>query len=111
VARHLPGFGVVHHHGRRSGKAYRTPVNVFPVSGGFVIALPYGRRTDWVRNVMAAGGCTVETRGRMVACVDPHLYRDPGRRGIRPLERAALAVLGVEDFLSLVTRDSHTATG
>lgn len=110
VARHLPGFAVVHHHGRRSGRAYRTPVNVFPVSGGFVIALAYGPRTDWVRNVVAAGGCTLETRGRMVACGEPRVYRDPGRHGIRPVERAALRAIGVEEFLSLVTLESLAAS-
>ena len=101
VARHLPGFGVVHHRGRRSGRAYRTPVNVFPVEGGFVIALTYGSRTDWVRNVQAAGGCSVETRGELVACDRPRLYRDPERRGIRPLERRVLGLIGVEEFLEL----------
>jgi hypothetical protein len=29
LARWLPGFGVVEHAGRRSGRRYRTPVNVF----------------------------------------------------------------------------------
>jgi hypothetical protein len=52
VAAHLPGFGVVHHRGRRSGRAYRTPVNLFPTQRGFVIALTYGPRTDWMRNVL-----------------------------------------------------------
>ena len=110
VARYLPGFGVVHHRGRRSGREYRTPVNVFPVPGGVVIALTYGPRTDWVRNVVAAGGCTLETRGRMVACGEPRVYRDPGRGGIRPVERAALRAIGVEEFLSLATLESLAAS-
>lgn len=101
VARWLPGFGVVVHRGRRSGREYRTPVNVFPVPGGFVIALTYGPQTDWVKNVLAAGGCRIETRGRSVTCVDPRVYRDPERRGIRPLERAILPLLRVDEFLSL----------
>lgn len=101
AAAHLPGFGVVHHRGRRSGRPYRTPVNVFPVEGGFVIALTYGAHTDWVRNVLAAGGCTLQTRGRSVECVEPRLYRDPQRRGIRPVERTVLGWLGVDQFISL----------
>ena len=103
VAAHLPGFAVVHHHGRRSGRAFRTPVNLFPVEGGFVVALTYGSRADWVRNVLAAGACTVQTRGRLVPCVAPRLYRDPDRRGIRPVGRAVLGLLGVEEFLALRT--------
>lgn len=101
VARWLPGFAVVVHRGRRSGREYRTPVNLFPVPGGFVIALTYGPQTDWVKNVLAAGGCRIETRGRTVDCVEPRLYRDPDRRGIRPLERAILPLLRVDEFLSL----------
>ncbi len=101
VARWLPGFGVVVHRGRRSGREYRTPVNVFQVPNGYVIALTYGPHTDWVKNVLAAGGCSIETRGRSFVCTDPQLYRDPDRRGIRPLERAILPLLKVDEFLSL----------
>jgi hypothetical protein len=37
-ARRLPGFGVVVHRGRKSGREYQTPVNVFETSGGYVVA-------------------------------------------------------------------------
>jgi len=37
----LPGFGILTHVGRKSGKVYRTPVNVFRASSGFIIALTY----------------------------------------------------------------------
>jgi deazaflavin-dependent oxidoreductase (nitroreductase family) len=59
----LPGFGILRHAGRKSGKVYRTPVNVFRTPDGFLIALAYGRESEWVKNVMAAGGCQLETRG------------------------------------------------
>ena len=51
----LPGFGIVVHTGRESGREYRTPVNVFRYQGAFVVALTYGSGADWVRNVLAAG--------------------------------------------------------
>ena len=60
----MPGFGVIVHHGRRSGLRYQTPVNVFSAGNGYVIALTYGPETDWVKNVLAAGGCELRTRGR-----------------------------------------------
>ena len=44
LARWLPGFGVVEHAGRRSGRRYRTPVNVFRPGASYVIALTYGVR-------------------------------------------------------------------
>jgi deazaflavin-dependent oxidoreductase (nitroreductase family) len=98
-AARLPGFGVVHHRGRRSGRAYRTPVNVFPVDDGFVIALTYGPRADWVRNVVVAGGLRIETRGRLHDCTEPYLYRDPERTDVPAGVAVALRALGVEDFL------------
>jgi deazaflavin-dependent oxidoreductase (nitroreductase family) len=105
IAPWLPGFGVVVHRGRRSGRTYRTPVNVFATEGGYRFALTYGPDTDWVRNVLAAGGCELETRGRTVRLVAPRLYHDERRHGIRPLERRILRLLGVADFLALRTAD------
>jgi deazaflavin-dependent oxidoreductase (nitroreductase family) len=103
IAPWMPGFGVVVHRGRRSGRRYRTPVNVFPTGDGYRFALTYGADTDWVKNVLAAGGCQLETRGRVVRLVAPRLYHDEQRRGIRPFERQILRLLGVADFLTLQT--------
>jgi deazaflavin-dependent oxidoreductase (nitroreductase family) len=97
----LPGFGVVTHTGRRSGKRYRTPVNVFRRPDGFVIALTYGRDSDWVRNVLAAGGCELTTRRRRYRLRDPEIFEDPSRRAAAPLARPMLRLLGVHDFLRL----------
>jgi hypothetical protein len=62
-AARLPGFGILTHVGRKSGRVCRTPVNVFRAPEGFLIALTYGRDSEWVRNVVAAGACQLETRG------------------------------------------------
>jgi deazaflavin-dependent oxidoreductase (nitroreductase family) len=101
VAPWMPGLGLVIHRGRRSGRRYETPVNVFPAEDGYVFALTYGPDTDWARNVLAAGGCELRTRGRTVRLVSPRLYHDEDRRGIRPFERQVLRVLSVADFLAL----------
>lgn len=103
VAPWTPGLGVVVHRGRRSGKVYETPVNVFATADGYVLALTYGTGTDWVKNVLAAGGCELRTRGKVVQLTAPRLFHDEERRDIRPLERQMLRVLGVADFLSLTT--------
>ena len=103
VAPWMPGFGLVVHRGRRSGREYQTPVNVFQADDGFVIALTYGVGTDWVKNVQAAGGCELRTRGRVLRVGSPRVYHDETRHGIRPLERAMLRLLGVADFLSVKT--------
>ena len=67
----LPGFGVVEHIGRKSGQRFRTPVNVFPRAGGCAIALTYGSDSQWVRNVLAHGGCALETRGHTWQLTQP----------------------------------------
>jgi deazaflavin-dependent oxidoreductase (nitroreductase family) len=103
VAPRLPGLGVVVHRGRRSGRVYQTPVNVFAADDGYVLALTYGADTDWVKNVLAAGGCELRTGGRVIPMTAPRLFQDESRRGIRPPERQVLRVMGVADFLSLTT--------
>src|SRR5215472_1872365 len=101
IAPWAPGFGVVIHRGRRSGRLYQTPVNVFAAGDSYVFALTYGPDTDWVKNVRAAGGCGLRTRGRAIRLTSPRLYHDQSRQGIRPLERQVLRMIGVADFLSL----------
>ncbi len=76
VAGYLPGFAVVSHVGRRSGRAYRTPVNAFRTDDGYIIALTYGAQSDWVKNVLAAGSCELRTRGRRVCLYDPRIETD-----------------------------------
>jgi deazaflavin-dependent oxidoreductase (nitroreductase family) len=100
VARVLPGFGVVIHRGRRSGRQYRTPVNVFRTPDGYVVALTYGVG-DWARNVLAAGGCELETRHRTVRLTGPRLVRDPSRRAVPAPIRPLLAFIGVTEFIHL----------
>ena len=98
----LPGLGVVVHRGRATAKAYRTPVNVFPRPGGrYVLALTYGADTDWVKNVIAAGGCELLTRGKHIELTAPRLFHDETRHEIRMVERSILGLLHVYDFLEL----------
>ena len=116
VVRHIapraPGLGLVVHRGRRSGRGYQTPVSVFRTEDGFVIALTYGaQHTDWVKNVLAAGGCELRTGGRVLRVNFPRVYHDESRRGIRPLERQALRLLGVADFLSVKTAEDIIPNG
>ena len=111
VARQLPGFAVVSHVGRRSGRVHRTPVNLFRDGDRYVIALTYGSGTDWLKNVLAAGGCEVETRGRLVACTSPQVFHDPAAQQIRLPERPILRLLGVSDFLSLSASGAGTTPG
>jgi hypothetical protein len=74
-------------------------VNVFRDGDRYVIALTYGADAQWVRNVTAAGGCELITRGRRVRLREPEIVHDPSR-GLVPRPVAAiLAALDVDDFL------------
>lgn len=104
VAR-LPWFGILEHTGRRSGRAYRTPVMLFGSGTQRVIAMTYGPDTDWARNVVAAGGATVVQRGRLVRLREPTIVHDPSRRLVpRPI-RLVLRLIGAADFLVLTAAD------
>ena len=108
LAGRLPGFGIVVHRGRRSGRPYRTPINVFRAPGGYVAALTYGTDTDWVKNVLAAGGCEMEVRRRRVRLTDPRVVHDESRRDMPPGVRQLLGLIGVTDFLHLATAPPET---
>jgi deazaflavin-dependent oxidoreductase (nitroreductase family) len=77
LARRLPGFAILTHSGRKSGRAYTTPVNVFRRGDDYVVFLTYGSDVQWVKNVLASGSCSIETRGRIVELVEPELVTDP----------------------------------
>ena len=99
VASRLPGFAIVHHVGRRSGRRFRTPVNLFRAGDRSVIALTYGSDSEWVRNVLAAGGCEVETRGTRIALTGPEVIRDPSRALVPAPVRPVLRAAQVDEFM------------
>ncbi len=65
--------GVIEHTGRRSGRAYATPVVIERAGDGFLIPLAYGTKVDWLRNVQAAGRATVRVRGEVCQAVEPEV--------------------------------------
>jgi deazaflavin-dependent oxidoreductase (nitroreductase family) len=66
-------YGVISHTGRSSGRTYRTPIGAFPIEGGFLVSLPYGATTDWVRNVLAARRAELLHDGTTFTVVDPEV--------------------------------------
>ena len=82
----LPGFGILEHVGRKSGKPYRTPLNVFSTDDGVAILLTYGPDRDWLKNITAAGGARMRRHGKTIELTDPH---------VMPKAEAAPAVNGM----------------
>jgi deazaflavin-dependent oxidoreductase (nitroreductase family) len=98
------------HQGRSSGRTYRTPVNAFArPDGGFTLALTYGPDSQWVRNVVAGGGCTLETSGRSVRLTNPRVVQDPSRRPVPAPVRVVLGLLRVDHFMLLDPAGRQTA--
>ena len=87
AGRRLSPVAYMVHQGRRSGRQYRTPVMPLPLGDGFLVSLPYGADRDWVRNVVAAGRCTLLRGGRRFELTDPRLL---DAAGAAPLLPAAL---------------------
>jgi deazaflavin-dependent oxidoreductase (nitroreductase family) len=111
IARYLPGFGVIIHRGRKTHRLYRTPVNVFAAPDGYTVALIYGTESHWLRNVIAAGGCDLQTRGRVEELVAGRVFHDESRASVPWLPRKLLGLLRVADFLSLTRRPPHPPEG
>ncbi|MFZ0199524.1 MAG: nitroreductase family deazaflavin-dependent oxidoreductase [Candidatus Sulfotelmatobacter sp.] len=99
----LPGFGILTHKGRRSGRIYHTPINVFKTRDGFLIALTYGREAEWVKNVLAARGAQLETQGRHYDLSAPEIVHDPSRKNFPPVVRSVLWIIGANDFMQLTS--------
>jgi deazaflavin-dependent oxidoreductase (nitroreductase family) len=111
LARRLPSFAVLTHHGRKSGRSYRTPVNVFRRGDRYYFYLTYGSDVEWVKNVLATGSCAIETRGRIVELVEPELITDPELRPapahVRLVERH---FAGATQYLSMRASSSTSST-
>jgi deazaflavin-dependent oxidoreductase (nitroreductase family) len=78
--RWFPGWAVVHHLGRKSGRSLAVPVAVVVTPDEFVINLPWGAGTNWVRNVQAAGGCTIRWRDADHRTGDPRILGETEAR-------------------------------
>lgn len=64
---------VVRHVGRNSGRSYETPVVAVKHGDSFLIALPYGERTDWTKNVLVSGAASVVTHGHSYEVDEPRV--------------------------------------
>jgi deazaflavin-dependent oxidoreductase (nitroreductase family) len=100
--RPFPLWAVVHHRGRRSGRSYHVPVAIRASSDSFTIPLPWGDETHWLRNVMAANGCSIRWRGTEHVATTPRVIGFEDAAGaFHPIQRFILRAAGVRSFLEL----------
>ena len=99
---YLPAFGRIEHVGRKSGRRHVAPMMAFRTGDRrrLTFALTYGPEAEWVRNALAAGDFTFDSRrsGRL-HLVAPHVVHDPKRRAMPRIVRTVLGIMQVDDFL------------
>jgi len=101
---------VVRHRGRVSGTAYETPVGVVADGDAFLVALPYGKRAQWLRNVLAAGSATLVHEGTTYRVDRPELIALAAVADRFPAsDRRGFRWLRVEDCLRLRNAERQEA--
>src|SRR5215207_9757109 len=100
--RFFPLYGLIEHRGRRSGRIFHTVVVVRPVADGFVVPMPWGERTDWFRNVRAAGTVVIHWKGRTYHLGQPEVQTGAAAQvGFGAFERKVMSRLGIAQTLHL----------
>lgn len=92
----------IHHIGRTSGRRLETPVGAVPAADGFLISLPYGLRSQWVRNVLANGSATLDFEGQTYDLADPQIIPlDPVATAFAPSDQTMHRIFAVREVLRL----------
>jgi deazaflavin-dependent oxidoreductase (nitroreductase family) len=105
----MPTLGILEHVGRKSGKRYRTPLNVFDTSDGYVILIGYGLESNWVKNVMAGGPATIRKHGKTVAVAEPRVIsKAEGASLVTPRSRPFYRVFPYNQAALVVTKMTST---
>ncbi|MEV4799250.1 nitroreductase family deazaflavin-dependent oxidoreductase [Nonomuraea sp. NPDC049421] len=101
-------YPVLTHVGRTSGRAYRTPLDAFPVPGGYLFILVYGSRSDWVRNVLATGHARLHADGKDIDLTAPRIVgRDDAFPDLPDSAKRAPRLLRITEFLRMDTADTQ----
>jgi deazaflavin-dependent oxidoreductase (nitroreductase family) len=93
----VPPWAVIVHRGRRSGRAYRTPVLAFRQGRAVIVALIYGEESDWLRNLQAAGGGLIVRGGRTHELGRPRIVETDAAAELSRLPRVARAYCRLAD--------------
>ena len=83
IAPFMPGLAKIKHRGRKSGTPYETVVTPFRKGNVVAIALAHGK-TNWVKNVLAAGEADVHLNRRDLHIVNPRIIPAGGDAEVLP---------------------------
>lgn len=100
--RWMPIVGILHHRGRRSGRAYATPLGMRRLGDRFVMPRTFGEDAAWYRNVLAAGGAVVTYLGKDYTLVEPEVIDYAMAAPAFPrYERLQFRLIGINEYLRL----------
>jgi deazaflavin-dependent oxidoreductase (nitroreductase family) len=88
-SKRVPGFGVIKHRGRTSGKDYETIITPYRRGQVLAVGLAHGK-TNWVKNVLAAGEADIQIGKESLHLVNPRVL--PAGTVDRSLPRMAQVV-------------------
>src|SRR6201988_1161293 len=95
TARFRPGMARIKPRGRKSGKPYETIVTAYRKGNVLAIALGHGK-TNWVKNVLAAGEAAVQFIRRTVQITNPRIVpAGSGADGLPFMARMQANKLGI----------------
>jgi deazaflavin-dependent oxidoreductase (nitroreductase family) len=72
LSKRAPGFAVIKHRGRTSGKEFETIVTAYRKDGVLAVLLAHGK-TNWVKNVLAAGAADIHVGRKDLHLVNPRV--------------------------------------
>lgn len=80
-------FSKLIHKGRKSGKTFLTPVVATYIGEIVIIPLSYGEQVDWLRNILADGGCEIIYRKKRIATTYPEVVSGEVALSLLPEKR------------------------
>jgi deazaflavin-dependent oxidoreductase (nitroreductase family) len=108
--RWMPVVGILRHQGRRSGRAYATPIGMRPLGDSFVIPRTFSDNAAWYLNIKAAGGASVKYLGRTYELVDPEVVDYATAKPAFPrYELLQFRLIGINEYLRLRVADVNHA--
>ncbi len=99
IARFVPGVTVIKHRGRTSGRNLETAVSAYRKGHTVAIMLAHGK-TNWVKNILAAGEADIRLSGRDVHLTNPRIVEAGTDDPSLPLMARMAARRGIGVFVA-----------
>ena len=103
VVGYLPPLAVLHHTGRKSGNPYASPVQAYPVPGGYIAAYAYSDSPQWAQNLLTVGHGQMARAGKRYTIANPRHLGDEGLEQLPKPVAAMMRGMGVRGFLQFDT--------